>query len=1237
MPQVTKTHGTNFDVPSNVTTVRVLLRGEPGEGAEGGEGGVVEGDLGVSPGDVLYIRGTDTGGLGPGQAGDGGDCIDVRPNSVAEADQAAVAGGGGGEGEDNATPNPAGGDGGAETGEAGDSGGGDADGGGGGSQTAGGSPNGTRGAGGDGEDGVDRDGGGGGGGYFGGGGGLVDASRDSAGAGGGGSNYTGGLAAVYTNQRGGWASTAEAVITWAETPSVTIDAITETGETDVRVQASNANTYDSTGEWRVERNGTLIHTETADSDLDFTDSDAVGGVANSYTVTRTNVSAADSASASIDVRLEAVTGLSISGASESSISTTWDPVENADAYEVLRATASGAGYADYTQIGTTSTNTFTDDTVTSGTEYFYTVQPVVNGTAAFDGRYPGEVSATANLLAPAVVETIDTSQTQVDVVAARNDANDSGDLVIIVDGADYATVSYDYFEQNDSYGITGFAEATPVDVAVRRETSAASATSSTVTQYTKPAAPGPLSVTTDELEATHTLSWADNSTGEDGYDVLEARNGGTQTAIATDLAVDTTTYTTDRQDRVSAYEYQVRAFVGSGSTRAESLSEAVTAGFPSYANYWAVVEETDGTTTLLTDTIESGPAYEHTALHGFTHTLRNSDVPFSDWGPLTEIEVFLDDERLFFGELIDLDEDAPSEGVTTVDAHGPAEALTRAGPSSKVTYENVLVYQALEDYLENEVTSVDVADWTVFAPPGEIQADDTLVLSDSFSGFATIAPNVADDEPVDNNGTIALQQAAFVGVTDDFADVAASDFVEGDDFTDGSAPWHIDATYANIASTGDTVAIDVTPDHDIPADRVGVAIHGDAVDTAVSIKDGYPFSFNGVEIDTLPFLNDGDRWSIYPEAYGDSGGADLSVGSTYRLELTLNGAEAEYNIDALAVYDTRYGPFTFGNPTTLGEKISGPRPYKPVTIALADEARAFTISEARVAATAADTSNAFEWDFTTTGGASSLTAETADATFDFFGGAQYGTTLAPSVTLDGYGSNSWLADGANPQELTSLDISLTTVDIASLASIELTKSHFRNLQRLHEAAGMRWVIDPTVDRRVDGIVAESFAPDSTAAERAATWTQLDVSRRRQMEGYANAVTVVYIDANGDDQTFVGAPDSAEVSRVDEEVRKTVFAPNVATNDQARNAMLNERRERIARDRLSGTVRAAAEPLLPGYRYDVDAFGGPTSLTRTQYVEAADNIEMALDFELDDDVLRRVLETQDTVDTIQERL
>jgi len=912
--------------------------------------------------------------------------------------------------------------------------------------------------------------------------------------------------------------------------------------------------------------------------------------------------------------------LSIDSVGATSIDASWTSVADAADYELYVSQTSPVTTGD-TLAATTASTSATASGLAEDTQYYLAVR-------ATDSVYQpsplsNESSATTGLQAPDVDSTTAVSETAIDVDYSLNDGVSSGTVEIVDNGTVVETRQYDAATETQ---ITGLSEGSKHDIQVRRVTSANSTSSNVSTQYTQPAPPSNATASVNELPATATVSYDDNSTGEDAYEVERERDGGAWTT-ATTIGANTTTVTTGRLDRTSTYRFRVRATVGSGANAAASAySTTTTLSFPSYQGYWAVVTETDGTATLLTDAIESGPSYEHTALHGFTHALRESDVPFADWGPLTELEVLLDEKRLFFGELVDLDEGTPTAGATTVDAHGPAQALTRTAPSSKVTFENVLVYEAIEDYLANQVSAVDVSGWIVKAPPGEIQADGTLVLSDQFSAWGQLTPNVSSDQPVDNSGSLLLLQVGYINVQDDFE---LGNPVVAD--SPGNPPYHIDGEYADLGNN--TIEqVTITPDHDIPEERVTVVAHLDVVDGAGTAST-LDWTLNGDSLDPLELLSpNSERWVILPDAYS---GGDLTAGSSNTMQLSTG--DYQFNLDAMGLVDSAYGPYTFDDVEALGEKITGPKLYKPVTIDLATESRTHTISDAAVAATVTDTSGAFGWEFTTTGGASSLTASSDTATFDFFAASQFGTTLAPSVTLDGYGSNSWLADGATGQEITSLDISVTTVDVASVSSIELTGSHFKNLKRLHDQAGMRWVVDPTADRRVDGIVAESFAPDSAAAERSHSWTQLSTSRRRQMEGYANAVTVNYIDAAGNDQSFQGVADADEVSRVGREVRKVVFAPQVQTNDQARNRMLNERRERIARDRVGGTVEIAAEPVLPGYRYDIADFGGYTSLERTRYVESADRPTATLQFERDDDVARLVSDTQATVDTIQERL
>ncbi|WP_152663321.1 fibronectin type III domain-containing protein [Halorubrum saccharovorum] len=215
MPSESHTADYDFTVPTAVYSITVTLEGEAGEEDSGfdqpdsGDGGYVEGDLSVQPGDTLYIR-KSSGGAGQ-YAYVGGDSIDIRTGGTSLSDRVAVAAGGGAAARD--TTGGGGGDGGALTGEDGErgddgylgagSGGSQTSGGAGGEDSGGSSISGSDGQFGSGGD-SGFDGGGGGAGWYGGGGGGASDSVDGAG-GGGGSNYVDGLSNVpYNgNERGG--------------------------------------------------------------------------------------------------------------------------------------------------------------------------------------------------------------------------------------------------------------------------------------------------------------------------------------------------------------------------------------------------------------------------------------------------------------------------------------------------------------------------------------------------------------------------------------------------------------------------------------------------------------------------------------------------------------------------------------------------------------------------------------------------------------------------------------------------------------------------------------------------------------------------------------------------------------------------------------------------------------------------------------------------------------------------
>ncbi|MBK8143748.1 MAG: hypothetical protein IPK62_01490 [Bacteroidetes bacterium] len=97
-----------FTVPAGVTSLTINAYGAQGVGLNGfvpGNGGRAQGELAVTPGQVLniFVGGTDAyngGGIGQGGA-NGGGASDVRVGGIALGDRVIVAGGGGGAGGDN--------------------------------------------------------------------------------------------------------------------------------------------------------------------------------------------------------------------------------------------------------------------------------------------------------------------------------------------------------------------------------------------------------------------------------------------------------------------------------------------------------------------------------------------------------------------------------------------------------------------------------------------------------------------------------------------------------------------------------------------------------------------------------------------------------------------------------------------------------------------------------------------------------------------------------------------------------------------------------------------------------------------------------------------------------------------------------------------------------------------------------------------------------------------------------
>jgi len=535
-----------YTVPSGYEKVRVLLKGAEGNDAfaNGGDGGVVEGVLSVSPGETLNVYVGEQGGQPSGgwpdggngnsistatynfDSGGGGGSTDIRQGGDTTSDRVAVAGGGGG------------GPGAASrygTSEVGDGGAGGADNGedspgtnnlngaGGGTQSSGGSGDnsGTSSGATDGSspDGGDGDsdtagagdtaaGGGGGGGYYGGGGGGVYTVEDDdqATGGGGGSNYDDGLFSVQTNQQGGSTGNGQVEITPVEAPAAPDNtSFTVVGDDELSVgwdADTSAGTIDSYDVQVSEDGGAYTQlTNTALASYTYTAPTSV----NEF---RFRVRAINTAGTSdwsyTTTKSTDPTGLTVTSHGTGSVSLSWTGTDDQSNYSVRQAEASGGPY---TEVATPASTSTTVSGLENGEQYYFVVQSVYSGT---NSQLSNEVVQTTDLPAPDV--SLGASvEDEITVSWTLNDNSTDGSVEICrsTDGTLGSLIHTETNLATTTYVDTGLADGEQYHYTVRRVTDHASNDSSQASAVTVLPAPTGLAVGTVTAD-TAALSWTAN-------------------------------------------------------------------------------------------------------------------------------------------------------------------------------------------------------------------------------------------------------------------------------------------------------------------------------------------------------------------------------------------------------------------------------------------------------------------------------------------------------------------------------------------------------------------------------------------------------------------------------------------------------------------------------------------------------------------------------------------------------
>lgn len=230
-----------------------------------------------------------------------------------------------------------------------------------------------------------------------------------------------------------------------------------------------------------------------------------------------------------------------------------------------------------------------------------------------------------------------------------------------------------------------------------------------------------------------------------------------------------------------------------------------------------------------------------------------------------------------------------SPSVTAQYAYGSDSSSPTESDSS---LGNQVIAQSLDELLAQRATST--GDWGGLV--GSIPEDSPLTVTDSGELTTTHSNVVREGENPDSPSP------------DDVPTVSDSNFSGGE----GTQHFNVNQN---------TIAWEVSFDHDVPADQVGIQIRDELIDDSTD-ADGLVWYFNGNKIDELQSipgskslgwidLSDSSFYSSGPNGY-DGGG--LKAGETYRLELFLadSGNGEGYHIDCVSVHDRRYN-FTFDN------------------------------------------------------------------------------------------------------------------------------------------------------------------------------------------------------------------------------------------------------------------------------------------------------------------------------------
>ena len=371
----------------------------------------------------------------------------------------------------------------------------------------------------------------------------------------------------------------------------------------------------------------------------------------------------------------------------------------------------------------------------------------------------------------------------------------------------------------------------------------------------------------------------------------------------------------------------------------------------------------------------------------------------SDWDE-QPVRVWYEGERQPIDRLSSVQQEP---GQTILRARGGAELETRV----KTEFTSIETYNAAEQLIQNNTSYTANVD----KPASQIETNRLVRETETTSNWHGVTDLAADAPVKIRNNEIQLVQSAFI----ENADFAAGE-ASSSDYAGGIA-----ATYGgSVGFTGAEYTFRVTPEYDIPANNLQVQFRYEA---PVSKGPAMDFEIDGTATQT----GVADGWSASPgTAFAWTGGSPdirLEAEETYYIQLRqTQSSDNTYDqlaVDAIAVYDDRFG-HTLPTGTSDGfDRIPGPEPY-PDEYAVEFEpyVPSETITGARVSLTTTDNQGIAQIEFSQDGGSSyplsksTFSSGSSIAYEDDFGGN--GGAYRSRITLqryDGPIANSIISDG----------------------------------------------------------------------------------------------------------------------------------------------------------------------------------------------------------------------------------